>query len=149
MRRYRKWMFVLLSLLLCVQVARQHRSLSAERALGRPAAREEAFATAAPVLALTTVALGGFRGLIANALWIRAIRLQDEGRYFEMVTLSDWITKLQPDNSVVWAMQAWNMTYNISVQFESYSDRWLWVRSGMELLRDEGLRYNPIGRAHV
>jgi len=143
MRRYRKWIFVLLSLLLCVLVARQHRSLSAERALGRPMAQEEAFATAPPVLALTTVALGGFRGLIANALWIRAIRLQDEGRYFELVTLSDWITKLQPDNSVVWAMQAWNMTYNISVQFESYSDRWLWVRSGMELLRDEGLRYNP------
>ena len=32
---------------------------------------------APPVLAFTTVALGGFRGLIANALWIRAIELQE------------------------------------------------------------------------
>jgi hypothetical protein len=28
---------------------------------------------APPVLAFTTIALGSFRGLIANALWIRAI----------------------------------------------------------------------------
>src|SRR5260221_14399599 len=31
---------------------------------------------APPVLAFTTVALGGFRGLIANALWVRANDLQ-------------------------------------------------------------------------
>ena len=31
---------------------------------------------APPVLAFTTKALGGFRGLIANALWIRATELQ-------------------------------------------------------------------------
>src|SRR5690606_13788077 len=52
---------------------------------------------APPVLAFTTKALGGFRGLIANALWIRASELQEEGKYFEMVQLADWITKLQPN----------------------------------------------------
>jgi len=50
--------------------------------------------TAPPVLAFTTVALGGFRGLIANALWIRAIELQEQDKYFEKVQLTDWITKL-------------------------------------------------------
>src|SRR4051812_45043764 len=50
---------------------------------------------APPVLAFTTVALGGFRGLIANALWIRANDLQQDGKYFEMVQLADWITKLE------------------------------------------------------
>src|SRR5262245_64587108 len=52
--------------------------------------------TAPPVLVFTTVALGGFRGLIANALWVRAMDLQDEGKFFEKVQLADWITKLQP-----------------------------------------------------
>jgi len=52
--------------------------------------------TAPPVLVFTTVALGGFRGLIANALWVRAMELQEEDKYFEKVQLADWITKLQP-----------------------------------------------------
>ena len=98
---------------------------------------------APPLLAFVTAAGGGFRGVVANTLWIRATKLQDEGRYFELYTLSDWITKLQPDFASVWAVQSWNMSYNISRQFSEPADRWLWVRSGMELLRDEGLRYNP------
>ena len=98
---------------------------------------------APPLLAFITAAGGGFRGVVANVLWIRANQLQQDERYFELYTLSDWITKLQPEFSQVWAVQAWNMAWNISVKFTEPADRWLWVRSGMELLRDEGLRYNP------
>ena len=98
---------------------------------------------APPVLAFTTVALGGFRGLIANALWIRANDLQMEDRFFEQVQLADWITKLEPTFVQVWLVQAWNMAYHISVKFKDAPDRWRWVQRGIELLRDEGLRYNP------
>lgn len=98
---------------------------------------------APPVLAFTTKALGGFRGLISNALWIRASDLQEQGKYFEMVQLADWITKLQPNISAVWIHQAWNMAYNISIKFNDFEDRWMWVRRGFELIRDEGLPYNP------
>src|SRR5215210_9115998 len=77
---------------------------------------------APPVLAFTTVALGGFRGLIANALWIRANELQNDGKYFEMVQLADWITKLEPTFVQVWIVQAWNMAYNISVKFPDGPD---------------------------
>ncbi|MCU0788739.1 MAG: hypothetical protein MUC91_11210 [Verrucomicrobia bacterium] len=103
---------------------------------------------APPMLAFTTVALGGFRGLISNALWIRANELQEEGKFFEMAQLADWITKLEPGFPQVWTMQAWNMAYNISVKFKDnppgdFSDRWRWVQRGIELIRDEGLRYNP------
>lgn len=98
---------------------------------------------APPVLALTTVALGGFRGLVANALWIRAIELQDQDRYFEKVQLADWIVKLQPHYAHVWRVQAWDMAYNISVKFTDHDDRWRWVQKGFELIRDQGLVYNP------
>lgn len=98
---------------------------------------------APPVLAFTTVALGGFRGLIANALWVRANDLQMEDKYFEQVQLADWITKLEPTFVQVWLMQAWNMAYNISVKFRDPYDRWRWVQRGIELLRDQGLQYNP------
>jgi hypothetical protein len=96
-----------------------------------------------PLLAFTTVALGGFRGLIANVLWARANDLQQDEKFFEMVQLADWITKLQPHIPMVWVHQGWNMAYNISVKFPAPEDRWFWVRSGIELLRDQGLKYNP------
>lgn len=104
--------------------------------------RLEPLQNAPPILAFTTVALGGFRGLISNALWMRLNQLQDEERYFEMVQLSDWITKLEPHFATVWVEQAWNMAYNISVKCKDFNERWRWVQRGTELLY-EGLKYNP------
>ncbi len=95
-----------------------------------------------PLVAFTTVALGGFRGILADILWVRASKLQEEGKYFELVQLSDWITKLEPRFTPVWAFHAWNMSYNISVLFSDPADRWRWVEHGIRLLRDDGLRYN-------
>jgi hypothetical protein len=96
-----------------------------------------------PVLALTTQALGGFRGLIANALWIRANDLQLADKFFELVQLARWITLLEPHFVQVWVIQGWNMAFNISVKFSDPADRWRWVQHGIELLRDDALRYNP------
>ena len=98
---------------------------------------------APPVVAFTTVALGGFRGLLADWLWLRALRLQESGNYFEMFQLSSWIVKLQPRFTGATAFLAWNMAYNISVSFNGFDDRWRWVRRGIELIRDEALVYNP------
>ncbi len=98
---------------------------------------------APPLVTFTTVALGGFRGIVADLLWLRASRLQQDGQYFELVQIADWITKLEPRFTGVWAYHAWNLAYNISVLFDDPADRWRWVRSGIALLRDEGLRYNP------
>ena len=96
-----------------------------------------------PLVAFTTVAIGGFRGILADILWIRASTLQDQGKYVELVQLADWITKLEPRLADVWAFQAWNLAYNVSAFFNTPEDRWRWVRHGITLLRDEGLRYNP------
>ncbi len=98
---------------------------------------------APPMLAFTTVALGGFRGLISNFLWMRASDLQQDDKFFEAAQLADWITKLEPTFSAVWIFQGWNMSYNISVKFKDFPDRWRWVQRGIELMRDDGLRYNP------
>src|SRR6059036_4004350 len=99
-----------LTVLLLVASGFMQRELNRQRAdprlgLTRVAPLEDA----PPVLAFTTVALGGFRGLIANALWIRANDLQNDGKYFEMVQLADWITKLEPTFAQVSIVQAWTI----------------------------------------
>lgn len=96
-----------------------------------------------PSVAFTTIALGGFRGILADILWMRAGALQDEGRFFELVQLSDWIVRLQPRSPVIWAYHAWNMAYNISALMPTPAERWRWIRNGIRLLRDEGLALNP------
>ena len=88
-----------------------------------------------PLVSFTTVALGGFRGLIADILWLRLIALQDEGKYFEMVQLADWVQKLQPKFAGVSAYLGWNMAYNISVTCKRPEDRWRWIHRGIETLR--------------
>lgn len=102
----------------------------------------EPLSNSPPLVVFTTVALGGFRGVLVDVLWLRASTLQEQGRYFELVQLADWITKLEPRFSQVWAFHAWNLAYNISVLFSDPADRWRWVRHGISLLRDEGLFYN-------
>ena len=96
-----------------------------------------------PTVAFTTVALGGFRGILADMLWLRTNGLQQQGKYFEMVQLASWITKLQPKFTGATAYLAWNMAYNISVTYTSPVDRWRWVQEGIKLIRDKAIDYNP------
>lgn len=96
-----------------------------------------------PHVALVTAALGTFRGLAVDALWLRAESLQDAGQYYEAQTLSQWITALQPRFPRVWAFQAWNMAYNISVTTRVPEEKWAWVSRGMDLLRFRGIPLNP------
>ena len=98
---------------------------------------------APPMVAFTTIALGSFRGLIADLLWFRATGLQDKGSNYEMVQLASWITELQPTFSGATAFLAWNMAYNISVTCSDFGDRWRWVNEGIRLLRDKAIEYNP------
>jgi len=140
--RLKKILLLLLALALLVGTSFVQKALNRDRDKFE-LTRVTPLENAPPVLAFTTVALGGFRGLISNVLWIRASDLQDEDKFFEMAQLADWITKLEPHFVQVWLVQAWNMAYNISVKFKDFPDRWRWVERGLELLRDEGLHYNP------
>ena len=98
---------------------------------------------APPLVIVTTVALGSFRGVIADLLWLRAQSLQQKHQYYEMVQLAQWITDLQPNFAGATCFLAWNMAYNISVTCSSPIDRWRWVNEGLNLLRDKALKYNP------
>lgn len=100
---------------------------------------------APPSLAFATVAMGAFRGLVVDILWMRADKLKEEGQYFDARQLAEWITTLQPRFAAVWEFHAWNMAYNISVAIPASQpeQRWRWVKNGYELLRDKGIPINP------
>lgn len=89
------------------------------------------------------IAMGAFRGVFVNFLWIRANELKEAGKYYEAIDLARTITRLQPRFPRVWAFHAWNLAYNISVATQTRQERWQWVQSGINLLRDEGIPANP------
>ena len=105
----------------------------------------EPMENAPPSLAFATVAMGAFRGLVVDILWMRADKLKQDGKFFDAKQLAEWITLLQPRFGKVWDFQAWNMAYNISVAIPNTQcdERWRWVRNGYELLRDRGIPLNP------
>ena len=142
MRRWPSIILLVAALMLLLGAGAQHSSLirmRAEHHLDAAAPLENA----PPLMVFSTVVLAGFRGLLADVLWLRISYLQDEGRFFELVQLSDWIAKLEPRCAEIWTFHAWNMAYNVSAMMPEEEDRWRWVRHGIHLLRDEGIVYNP------
>lgn len=88
-------------------------------------------------------AFGGIRSIVAEVVWFRADRLQDEGRYVELAQLASTLSYLEPHTPEVWSYAAWNLAYNISVMMPTHEDRWRWVNAAIVLLRDKGLVLNP------
>ena len=97
-----------------------------------------------PVVSLlATAALGSFRGIAVNVLWYHAEHQKRAGRLFDANDTAQLITDLQPRFPQVWAFNAWNMAYNISVITHTPQERWNWVQKGVDLLRDRGIPANP------
>lgn len=89
------------------------------------------------------IAMGAFRGLFVNILWMRATDMKEAGMFHEAIELAKTITRLQPRFPRVWAFHAWNLAYNVSVETQTPEERFQWVMSGVRLLRDQGIEANP------
>lgn len=87
-------------------------------------------------------ALGGFRGLVADFLWLRAIQVQDEGRFDETTLLCKLILDMQPRFAGVWNFMSWNLAYNVAFESNTPPERWHWIREGLRLLEEEGIDRN-------
>ncbi|MEI7899911.1 MAG: hypothetical protein WCK89_06635 [bacterium] len=140
--RVSRLVFVALALLVLL-AAWQSRRLAVSRRARLPEAYAGYTSDVPPALTFVMVGLGGFRGIISEVLWFRFNRLQEEGRYLELVQLADWITRLDPYAAEVWIYNAWNLAYNVSIMMVRDEDRLRWVQNGIALLRDDGLRFNP------
>jgi len=83
----------------------------------------------------------GMRGIAANLLWEKANEYFVKKDWTNRAAVLNQITKIQPNFVNVWLHQAWNVSYNISVQFDDYRDRYRWIVKGFDFLQ-EGIQYN-------
>ena len=87
------------------------------------------------------LALLGMRGVAANILWTKANHYKKTEQWPKLMATVEQITNLQPNFISVWQFQAWNVSYNVSVEFDNYLHRYFWVKRGIRFLID-GTRYN-------
>ena len=94
-----------------------------------------------PASATMSLATLGLGGVAANLLWDRAIHYKKTENWDSFMATLNQITKLQPNFVSVWQFQAWNIAYNVSVEFDNYRHRYHWVKKGVNYLI-EGTEYN-------
>ena len=83
----------------------------------------------------------GLRGLAVNLLWNKATHYKKVEDWTNLAATLEQLSKLQPNFVTFWKFQSWNLSYNVSVEFDDYHDRYYWVRRGIQFLQ-QGARYN-------
>jgi len=83
----------------------------------------------------------GMRGIAANILWMKCHEYQKKKDWTRLSATVRQLTKLEPNFVEVWEFQAWNLSYNVSVECDDYRDRYFWVIQGIRFLMD-GIRHN-------
>ena len=83
----------------------------------------------------------GLRGVAVNLLWEKANYYKKVEDWTNLTATLEQLAKLQPNFITFWKFQAWNLTYNVSVEFDDYHDRYYYVRRGIQFLQ-EGEQYN-------
>lgn len=83
----------------------------------------------------------GLKNIAVTLLWDRANHYKKVEDWTNLSATLEQLTKLQPNFYSVWDFQAHNLSYNISVEFDDYHDRYAWVMKGIEFLR-QGIGLN-------
>lgn len=83
----------------------------------------------------------GMRGVAANILWTKANEYKKTEDWVGYSASLEQIAKLQPNVVSVWIFLGWNLTHNVSVEFDDYHDRYYWVIKGINY-RQDGTKYN-------
>jgi hypothetical protein len=83
----------------------------------------------------------GLRGVAVTILWEKANHYKKTEDWTNLTATLEQLAKLQPNFATFWTYQSWNLSYNVSVQFDDYHDRYYYVMRGIRFLED-GLRYN-------
>ncbi len=87
---------------------------------------------------LVTLGLHNVAGLF---LWTKSNNYAMKQDWTRLSATLEQQIKLQPHYIGPWIYQGWNLSYNVSAEFDDYRDRYHWVMRGIDFLED-GTRYN-------
>lgn len=87
----------------------------------------------------------GLRGVAVNLLWNKANEYKKKEDWTSLMAVLEQLSKLQPNFIAFWKFQAWNVSYNVSVEFDDYHDRYYYVKRGIEFLQ-KGIQYNEVSQ---
>lgn len=85
----------------------------------------------------------GLRNVAVLLLWEQANTAFRKENWEGMQTALDQLANLEPHFIRAWRHQGWNVTFNISVEFDDYHDRYFWLKEGIKYLL-RGYRYNEL-----
>lgn len=94
-----------------------------------------------PASATIKLATLGLRGVATNILWEKANNYKMKKDWTNLSATLQQITRLEPHFISVWRFQGWNLSYNVSAEFDDFRERYRWVIRGIDFLR-EGIRRN-------
>lgn len=83
----------------------------------------------------------GLRGIAVSMLCTKANDYKKKEDWTNFRATLQQLSKLQPYVISFWRYQAWNLSYNVSVELDDVRDRYYYVRRGIEFLQD-GTKYN-------
>jgi len=83
----------------------------------------------------------GLRGVAVSMLWNKANEYKKKEDWTNFRATLGQLAKLQPYFIKFWQYQAWNLTYNVSVELDDVRDRFHYVIRGIEFLK-QGIKYN-------
>ncbi|GAB4136497.1 MAG: hypothetical protein Tsb009_03580 [Planctomycetaceae bacterium] len=83
-----------------------------------------------PSSATMNLVLVGLRGIAVDLLWREANKNQETKNWAALKTNVESIILLQPHYMGVWQFQAWNLSYNVSAEWDLIGDKYYWLKEG-------------------
>ena len=83
----------------------------------------------------------GMRGVASMLLAQQAFEQKKKKQWHLLSATNETRTKLQPNFVSIWEFEGHNLSYNVSVEFDNYQQRYHWVKKGIRYMQ-EGTQYN-------
>ena len=97
-----------------------------------------------PTSATMNLLLLGLRGVAVNVLRMDLDDYKDRKDWAQMQATTEAVITLQPHYIEVWRFLGWNLSYNVSAEWDSVPERYYWVKEGGKFLQRGEKRNNRV-----
>ena len=79
-------------------------------------------------------ALGGFRTVAADLLWLKVDQLWDGGAWYLLPSVMESVVELDPHFLKAWEVYGWHLAYNLNAESVLELDKRYWLDQGLQVL---------------